>query len=131
MANKVCYSLFDYKYSNPVQHSVTPLRASGRYDYKNLVCSSRVVEFSNAAEILLSVALRKTQGTQSENVMCEHCCIRTLHLDTTDNIAPESCKRGTPNLELKLRRVCSIDRKPHPLCSHTYEVSFLKYWYSA
>ena len=43
--------------------SAIPLSARGSYNYEKLMCSSRVVELSNAAEILQTVALEKRQGT--------------------------------------------------------------------
>jgi len=47
------------------------------------------VELPNAAEILLTGASQKRQGTQSKKnrrQMCDHCYIRTLHLEGYMNL---------------------------------------------
>ena len=48
-----------------IQKHPTVLESS--YNYEKLACSSRVVELPNAAEILPTVALKKRQGTESNN----------------------------------------------------------------
>ena len=105
-------SLSDHRQSDPAPHSATPLSARGSHNYETLVCSSRVMELPNAAEILLTVILEKRQGTESDNTYnCPIFDISDLPLEG----APEPSNGGTPNLEFRVRRVCSINRRPHPL----------------
>ena len=44
-----------------------PLSVRGSYNYEKLAYSSRIVELPNAVEMLPTVALKKRQGTESNN----------------------------------------------------------------
>ena len=68
-------SLSDHRQSDPAPHSATPLSARGSHNYEKLVCSSRVMELPNAAEILLTVILEKRQGTESDTTVTYNCPI--------------------------------------------------------
>ena len=53
----------------PTQFSETPLSAQGSYGDKYQVCSSRVLQLSNSAEILLRVASEREEEAASKNTM--------------------------------------------------------------
>jgi len=62
---------------------------------------------------LPEVALQKREGTKSENTSCP--IIHMFGCYFWKAIAPEESNRGTPELELEVQRVCSLDRRPGPL----------------
>ena len=64
------------------------------------------MELPNAAEILPTVALEKRQGTESDNT---YNCPIFGYIRTYLWKAKEPSNGGTPNLELRVRRVCCID----------------------
>ena len=53
----------------PTQFSATPLSAQGSYGDEDQACSSRVLQLSNSAEILPSVASGREQEAASENTL--------------------------------------------------------------
>ena len=53
----------------PTQFSATPLIAQGSYGDEYQACSSRVLQLSNSAEILLRVASEREQEAVSENTI--------------------------------------------------------------
>jgi len=102
------------KVTRPGRHSTTPLSARSSYDNENRACSSRVMELPKAADNSLRVASEKQHGTESENT-CNFPIFETFGRYIWKAIAPRSKHSGTPNLELEVRRVCTIDGSPHPL----------------
>ena len=53
----------------PTQISATPLSAQGSHGDEYQACSSRVLQLSNSAEILLRVASEREQEAASENTI--------------------------------------------------------------
>ena len=94
--------------------------------------------FSNAPQCSRQLQLRKV-GVQQQGRGASQCCRNftdscfreqtrnrvRYYIHLTDlwyirtyfwkAIAPQPSNGGTPNLELRVCRVCSIDRRPHPL----------------
>ena len=53
----------------PTQFAATPLSAQGSYSDEYQACSSRGMQLSNSAEILLRIASEKEQEVVSENTL--------------------------------------------------------------
>ena len=98
----------------PGWHSTTPLSARTSYENENRACSSRVMELPKAADNSPRVASEKQHGTESENT-CNFPIFNTFGRYIWKAIAPRSKHSGTLNLELEVRRVCTIDGSLHPL----------------
>ena len=53
----------------PTQFLVTPISVQGSYGDEYQACSSRVLQLSNSAEILLRIASEREQEVVSENTL--------------------------------------------------------------
>ena len=69
LRNNTKITLSDHWLSNPTQFSATPLSAQGSYGDEYQACSSRVLQLSNSAEILLRVASEREQEAPSKNTL--------------------------------------------------------------
>ena len=68
----------------------------------------------SSEEISVKVASQKKQGTESDNAY--NCPIIAVpEFELWKAISPEPSNGATPNFQHKVQRVCSIDRRPHPL----------------
>ena len=102
------------KIMRPGRQSMTPLSDRSNYDNENRTRSSRVMELPKLSENSPRVASEKQHGTESENT-CNFPIFDTFGCYIWKTIAPEASNSGTPKLELKVRRACTIDRSCHPL----------------
>jgi len=93
---------------------MTPLSARSSYDNENRLHSSRVMELPEVADNSPRFASEKQHGMESENT-CNFSIFDTFTRYIWKAVAPRSKHSGTPKLELELRRVCTINRSPHPL----------------
>jgi len=110
----------------PGRHSTTLLSARSGYNNKNRARSSRVMELPNT-DNSPRVASEKQHGTESEHT-CNFPIFDTARRYIWKAIAPRSKHSGTPKLELEVRRVCTIDGRPHPLLViYTYGASVSDY----
>ena len=68
-SEKICKSTVRLLMKQPTQFSATPLSVQGSYGDEYQVCSSRVLQLSNSAEILPRVASEREQEAVSENTL--------------------------------------------------------------
>ena len=117
------------KIMKPSRHSMTPLSAWSSYDNENQAHSSRVMELPEVANYSLRVASEKQHITEFKKFnTCNFPIFDTFGHHIWKAIASRSKHSGTPKLELKVRRVCTIQGSPHPLPEvYTYGTSASNY----
>ena len=106
--------LSDYRGGDTALHSITPFCAQSSYNGEKLACSSMVVGLPNNEERSLKVASERKHRTMSNNTyLCPIIAVSKFLLWKA--IAPEPSNGGTPNFQLEVRRVCTIDKSPRSL----------------